>query len=78
VRVRRTAVTGVTPRPLLQLARSDLDNIKKNGSDKPTLVLISKSWCGACKNLKQAFNSASGETREVEDLAKKFNMVSPH
>lgn len=32
--------------------------------------------CGACKRLKQLFNAGSGEAKEVEKLAKEFNMMS--
>ena len=59
-----------------QTTRTDLDAIMENGSDKPTMLLISKTWCGACKQLKTAFNAANAESKEVEGLAQKFNMVS--
>eukprot|EP00241_Pyramimonas_parkeae_P007432 CAMPEP_0114250126 /NCGR_PEP_ID=MMETSP0058-20121206/14529_1 /TAXON_ID=36894 /ORGANISM="Pyramimonas parkeae, CCMP726" /LENGTH=166 /DNA_ID=CAMNT_0001363757 /DNA_START=92 /DNA_END=595 /DNA_ORIENTATION=- len=56
--------------------RKDLDGIMQNGSEKPTMVLISKTWCGACKNLKSSFNSGNSESKEIEKLAESFNMVN--
>eukprot|EP00238_Polyblepharides_amylifera_P003843 CAMPEP_0196586890 /NCGR_PEP_ID=MMETSP1081-20130531/55872_1 /TAXON_ID=36882 /ORGANISM="Pyramimonas amylifera, Strain CCMP720" /LENGTH=117 /DNA_ID=CAMNT_0041908909 /DNA_START=256 /DNA_END=609 /DNA_ORIENTATION=+ len=45
-------------------------------SSKPTMLLISKTWCGACKNLKAAFNRGNSEAHEIEKLAQSFNMVN--
>ena len=57
--------------------KAELEELQSNGPhDKPTLVLISKQWCGACKRLKQLFNSGSSEAKEVEKLAQEFNMMS--
>jgi protein-disulfide reductase (glutathione) len=48
-----------------------LEDSKTNG--KPTLVLFTKTWCGACKNLKGDLvkNEASFKT-----ASEKFNMVN--
>jgi len=37
---------------------------------------VSDGRCGACKRLKMLFNAGSGEAKEVENLAKEFNMMS--
>eukprot|EP00959_Pyramimonas_sp_CCMP1952_P152993 3200480-Pyramimonas_sp.AAC.1 len=58
-----------------QLKLSELDSLVAKGSDKPTMLLISKQWCGACKQLKSSFNKGNGEAKEIEGLAKHFNMV---
>ena len=44
---------------------------QENG--KPTLVLLTKPWCGACKSLKTNIGS---EPDEFVELSKHFNMVN--
>eukprot|EP00033_Pygsuia_biforma_P001196 GCRY01001359.1.p1 GENE.GCRY01001359.1~~GCRY01001359.1.p1 ORF type:complete len:187 (+),score=34.36 GCRY01001359.1:47-607(+) len=40
--------------------------------NKPAMVLIHKSWCGACKRLKSTFSAAA----EIEKLSEKFVMIN--
>jgi protein-disulfide reductase (glutathione) len=40
--------------------------------NKPIMLILHKSWCGACKRLRPSF----AETEQVQQLAKSFVMVS--
>lgn len=39
---------------------------------RPGLILIHKSWCGACKHLKPGVT----QSKEMEDLSRKFVMIN--
>jgi hypothetical protein len=43
--------------------------------NKPVFVLIHKTWCGACKQLKTSFNT-SPKRKEFIQLTRKFVMVN--
>eukprot|EP00242_Pyramimonas_sp_CCMP2087_P000051 CAMPEP_0198196754 /NCGR_PEP_ID=MMETSP1445-20131203/151_1 /TAXON_ID=36898 /ORGANISM="Pyramimonas sp., Strain CCMP2087" /LENGTH=166 /DNA_ID=CAMNT_0043865715 /DNA_START=109 /DNA_END=609 /DNA_ORIENTATION=- len=54
----------------------EFNELRAAESDKPTMLIVSKEWCSACKQLKSAFNKGNSEAREIEELAKHFNMVN--
>ncbi|KNC70459.1 hypothetical protein SARC_17013, partial [Sphaeroforma arctica JP610] len=41
-------------------------------SNKPMLILIHKTWCGACKNLKKTVSTSE----QMVTLAKEYIMVN--
>ncbi|KAK3233643.1 hypothetical protein CYMTET_56070 [Cymbomonas tetramitiformis] len=55
---------------------SDLEGIDFTTNTKPIMVLITKSWCGACKRLKAEFLSGNGEADEIYEYSQKFHMMS--
>lgn len=48
------------------------DAVSAAGGEKPIMYVISKTWCGACKNLKPKFAGSA----DIASLAKEFVMVS--
>ncbi len=44
---------------------------RASSEGKPAMVLIHKTWCGACKRLKSVFEHA-----EIEELSKQLVMVN--
>lgn len=44
----------------------------KSDSSKPTLVILHKSWCAACKSLKAKL----ADSEEFEKLSQQFSMVN--
>eukprot|EP00899_Mesostigma_viride_P007990 jgi/Mesvir1/17192/Mv07611-RA.1 len=47
---------------------------KAKEAGKPSMVVIHKSWCGACKRLGPIFAQSSG----IKSLANKFVMINVH
>lgn len=46
--------------------------VKAKQDNKPIMVVLHKTWCGACKRLRPTF----GENKDIERLSKSFVMVN--
>ena len=55
-----------------------LEDAKAKALDtgKPMMVLIHKSWCGACKSLKEHFKDGVAGVDEIKRLSKKFVLAN--